>query len=249
MLIRHTDKIRWIKEIDPQIFPDFGKNNTKKIKTLLETVADSAITHSFELLTREHIAWFEHLYNTNLATKHNPNPFDVYATTLGKEKMVHTYYILILRENGVPVGGTIFTLRPERLSMVYRTYHADWVAHTYKCTPALYAEFLATEHALAQDKRYLVHGVDSNPYGVHSHVGVAIFKLATGCHAEIKSVYQITESDLDALPHNSLVLVYPETGKHITDAYLIGTAETALKYEQLFKYPEQLHVTLYTPTV
>lgn len=249
MLVSHTTKQRWIKSISPSIFPDFGKNNSKKIQLLLATVGTSVITHSCELLTPDHIEWFEKKYNTILATKHNPRPFDVYATTLGKEKILFPYYILTIFENALPIGGTIFVLRPDRLSMVYRTYPSDWIQTNYKCSPALYAEFLATEYALAQNKPRLVHGIDFNPYGVHSHVGVAIFKLSVGCHAQIKSIYEKMETDLNTLPYNSLLLAYPTNGSRITEAFLIGDEETAHKYEQLFKYPDQLHVTLYTPTL
>lgn len=249
MVIQHTDKHRWIKVIDPLIFPDFGKNNTKKIQALLSGISASNVTHLFEPLTPTHIEWFEKLYNANLATKHNPRPYDVFATTLGKDVIVHPYFIVTLLENETPIGGTIFTLRKDRLSMVYRTYPADWSQNNFKCSPALYAEFLATEYALLQGKPKLVHGVDANPYGVNSHVGVAIFKLSTGCHAEIKSAYLKTESDLNTLPYNSLVLAHPTLGNRITDAFLIGDAATALKYEQLFKYPEQLNITLFTPSL
>ena len=172
MHIYHSAKQRWIKTISPSIFPDFGKNNSKKIQTLLDSVATSSITHSFDLLTENHIEWFENKYNTILATKHNPHPFDVYATTLGKEKIMFPYYILTVFENSIPVGGTIFVMRPDRLSMVYRTYASEWLHNNFKCTPAIYAEFLATEYALQHNKQNLVHGIDFNPYGVHSHVGL-----------------------------------------------------------------------------
>lgn len=249
MIIQHTDKHHWIKVIDPLIFPDFGKNNTKKIQALLSGVSSSDVTHLFEPLTPAHIEWFDKLYTVHLATKHNPRPYNVFDTTLGKDIIVHPYFILTLLENGTPIGGTIFTLRKDRLSMVYRTYPADWAQNNFKCSPALYAEFLATKYALAQNKPRLVHGVDTNPYGVNSHVGVAIFKLSTGCHAEIKSTYLKTESDLNTLPYKSLVLAYPISGNRITDAFLIGDTTTASQYEQLFKYPEQLKITLFTPSL
>lgn len=249
MLVSHATKQRWIKSISPSIFPEFGKNNSKKIQTLLTTLKTSSITHSFELLSTDHIEWFEQKYNTILATKHNPRPFDVYATTLGKEKILFPYYILTVFENEIPIGGTIFVLRTDRLSMVYRTYPPDWTHNNFKCSPALYAEFLATEYALAQNKPRLAHGIDFNPYGVHSHVGVAIFKLSIGCHAEIQSMSDVTETDLNTLPYNSLLLTKPTHGNRITEAFLIGDSETTVKYEQLFKYPDQLLVTLYTPAV
>ena len=249
MVITHTEKHRWIKKIDSFILNDFGKNNTKKIQALLSDVATSTITYSFSLLTKEHVDWFESLYNANLATKHNPQPYDVYKTTLGKDVINHPYYILSLTEQGTHIGGTIFTLRKDRLSMVYRTYPSTWIHNTFKCSPALYAEYLATEYAVLQNKPYLVHGIDFNPYGVHSNVGVAIFKLSIGCHPEIKSEYPLIHTDLNSLPFNSLILEAPVPGTHITEAYLIGDDETAQKYEQLFKYPERLHINLYTPTV
>ena len=247
MVISHAEKHRWIKEIHPAIFPDFGKNNTKKLQSLQKDISISTITHSFELLSEAHIKWFGELYNANLATKHNPRPYNVYDTTLGKDVVIHPYHILTLYEHGAPIGGTIFTLRKDRLSMVYRTYPSQWIQNSFKCSPALYAEFLATEYALLNQKPFLVHGVDLNPYGVHSHVGVAIFKLSTGCHPEIMPSYPIIETDLTTLPFNSLILVAPLSGNIITQGYLIGNEETAQKYEQLFKYEKQLQVTLFTP--
>jgi hypothetical protein len=249
MLVTHTDKHRWIKKIDPEIFPDFGKNNTKKIKSLLEKLPTTTITHTITLLTPEDIIWFEAHYNTNISAKHNPKPYDVYATTLGKEVINFPYYILSLFENGEPIGGTIFTLRPDRLSMVYRTYPSDWNNAQEKCTPALYAEYLATAYALEQNRPYLVHGRDLNPYGVNSHVGVAIFKMSIGCYPDIKTTVTKTESDLNMLPYGSLLLIHPTEGIRITKGYLIGDAETAQRYEQLFKYPHLLDVTLYTPNI
>lgn len=249
MIIKHPTKHRWIKKIDPAIFPDFGKNNTKKIKSLLETVSKTNITHTFELLKTEHIDWFEKHYHANLATKHNPKPYNVYDTTLGKETIIYPYYILSLFEDNEPIGGTIFTLREDRLSIVYRTYPSNWLHHSYKCSPSLYAEFLITEHALDKHLPHLVHGRDFNPYGVHSHVGVAIFKLSAGCYPDIKTAMTVAESDLDTLPYGSLLLEYPESGSKINRAYLIGDTVTAQKYEQLFKYPKQLSIVLYTPKI
>lgn len=249
MIIRHTLKHRWIKKIHPQILPDFGKSNTKRITTLLDTLHTSTISHSIKLLEPDDIVWFEHHYNVNLAKKHNPKPHDVYKTTLGKDNIVYPYYILSLFENNEPVGGTIFTIREDRLSMVYRTYSSNWKHHSFKCSPALYAEYLATAHALEQNVAYLVHGKDPNPYGINSHVGVAIFKLSTGCHPDINITILIKETDLDTLPFGSLLLEQPTDGTRIKKAYLIGDEETAKKYEQLFKYPSQLEVVLYTPTI
>ena len=249
MIIKHADKHRWIKAINPDIFSDFGKNNTKKITSLLATLTDTTITHTFTLLTEADTIWFTQLYTTNLASKHNPKPHNVYETTLGKPVMKFPYYILTIFEQGKPIGGTIFTLRTDRLSMVYRTYASDWCIEKSKCSPALYAEYLATKFAQDQHLPYLVHGRDQNPYGVNSHVGVAIFKLSVGCSADLTIIHTINETDLNTLPYGSLLLTYPDNTVNITAGYLIGDEETASKYEQLFKYPEQLLVTLFTPTL
>ncbi|MFN3692645.1 MAG: hypothetical protein ACK4SL_00925 [Candidatus Paceibacteria bacterium] len=249
MKITHADKHRWIKYIHPDILPDFGKNNTKKITVLLNQIDSAEISHTITPATNEDIQWFEAMYLKNLQDKHNPKPHNIFKTTLGKEVIKYPYFILTLREKGQLVGGTIFTMRPDRLSIAYRTYPLSWLQHQTKCSPALYAEYIITAYALDNDLSILVHGVDHNPYGVNSHIGVAIFKLAVGCYPDIVTTHSLCESDLQMLPFGSLVLLYPESGERITKAYLIGDTSTAEKYEQVFKYPQQLQVTLYTPTL
>ncbi len=249
MQITYADKQRWLKNINPDIFPDFGKNNTKKLQSLFSFLNESEINYTVDLMAEVDVYQFESLYQKNLMNKHNPKPHNIHQTTLGKDVIKFPYYILSLFEGKKMLGGTIFTLRDDRLSIAYRTYQSTWDFATHKCSPALYAEYLITSVALEKGYTKLAHGIDFNPYGINSHIGVAIFKLSVGCCPDIETTHIHSEIDLDTLPYGSLILEYPKTNKKITRAYLVGDSSTAEKYEQVFKYPKQLEVTLYTPTV
>lgn len=247
MRIQYADKQKWVKVLREDILSDFGKNGRKKVQRLLRDMDLYSITHQFAELDQKYLDWFIPLYQERIYSKENPNTYDIYATTLGKKNPTYAYYGLTLLEKGVPVGGTIFTLRKDRLSITYRSYLPDWMQHTdIACSPSLYAEYLITQHAKDNGKRKLVHGSDRNPYGLHSSIGIAIFKLSVGCIPFTQITAENKEIELDDITKNILVLELPKEKRRITTAYLYTSYADENKFEQLYKYDEHLHIeTIY----
>lgn len=238
-----ADKHIWVKKIEDNILGSFGKNNTTKLNKLYSSLPSTTITYKIEELTREHLDWFIPLYNAHIATKTNPHIFNIMETTIGKTIIEYPYSILYILESGTPIGGIVFTTREDRISIAYRTFINKWAHHTFNCSPALYAERVIAEYALHMDKQLLVHGKDRNPYGLHSSIGVAIFKLSVGCHPQVPKKFDLHTVYVANIKTDALILEYPkDEGAIITKGYLIATAESAQTWIQATKYPEVLNV-------
>lgn len=246
MRVTYANNHTWRKTIHPEILPDFGKSNAKKISKLLPEVAKLGITTETKPLEAEFFTWFSPLYDSLIVSRKNFGGYDIVGSTLGNETAKHPYYSFTLAIDGQPFGGAIFTLREDRLSLVYRAFPSQFPDHfKTRCTPALLAEYRFHELALAHGKPKLAHGADKNPYGLNSAIGLAIFKLSVGCRPYLQKTYEVNELDVSQLQEDVLVLELPEDGKAITRATLACTKERLPKYEQLFKYPAQLHVDVY----
>lgn len=242
MKVTYASHHKWTRRILDDLLTPFGKNNTYRLRTTLKNIGDSTITHEFAPLTDETLEWFQPLYQKTISSKNNPKLFDIRSTTIGKVSK-YKYYSLTLFEENNPVGATIFSERNSVLSIAYRIYPNSWTKSNLQANPALYAEYLVNEYGLNGGFKTLSHGRDRNPYGINSHIGLAIFKLSLGCTAQLpKAEYEIKTLDLDDINQDILILKYPTEGEQITEAILYVSEENLPKYIQITKYPERLSV-------
>jgi len=238
-----SSKHRWVKKIHPEILPDFGQNGTKKISKLLSNIDNTTINYTFSPLDEHFFTWFTPQYENQVGMKKNFSGHNVINLTLRRENKKYSYFSLTVLESGQPVGGAIFTLRKNRLSVAFRIFKPDWGENpTVRCSPALFAEYLLARHAKENNLGHLAHGVDKNPYGIHASIGLAIFKLSVGCHPEVTLNHEVKEINISECPPDALILEYPTESRIITNATLITTTEALTKCEQLFKYEHLLRV-------
>ncbi len=243
MYHEYPERINWIKSIHPDIFPDFGKNASKKIKTILASDEHESLSCEFQLLTEDFFIWFLPLYNDLVATRKNFIQQDIVTETLENAKSKYPYYCFTLSEAGLPIGGAIFTLREDRLSLVYRAIQPVFSTFNSRCSPALYSEYQLTKYALDNKLHKLVHGSDPNLYGMNLAIGIAIFKLSVGCKPTLSKTpvkESIMQSDIET---NTLLLSFPPTeSNHVNEAFLVTTENDLKKYEQLLKYEHLLKI-------
>jgi len=238
-----SNKHKWIKQIHPDILPDFGKSGSKKIKHLLEKISSTNITYHFSPLTNDFFNWFTPQYNKQVGSKKNFSAHNIVDKTLHRSNKIYPYYSLTVLESSKPVGGVIFTLRKGHLSVAFRVFKPTWEDNlAFRCSPSLFAEYLLAQHALKNNLENLVHGVDRNPYGMNASIGLAIFKLSVGCHPEVCIKHEINKLDTTKYLTDTLVLEYPTDSKVIKKATLITTPENLPKYNQLMKYEHLLKV-------
>ncbi len=242
MVISYPSHITWIKHCtDAEVLHNFSRSTRQKLQSTIPKVS-TLIRHAIEPIGPDFFQWFRPLYESNLVRKNNPNIFPLEALLAVKQK---TYQALTLYENEVPMGATIFVITAKgNLSTVYRAYRPGWQQQTLRASPALYAEYLLEREARRSDCERILHGRDRNPYGLHSGIGVALFKLSIGCVPYVSTQHTREEIDLTEIHQDIAVFVYPGLGvSRISNAYLSTTSQTAAQWLGITKYPEQVLVT------
>jgi|GEM_PF-2197896 len=242
MKITYASHHKWSKPVVGDNFPLFGKNNQNRLHSTLNNIENTNITHEFSPLTNETLNWFIPLYQETISTKTNPKIFDIRDTTINKNS-IYKYYSLVLFENNVAIGATIFSERDTILSIAYRIYPNNWVDNKLRAGPSFYAEYLLNSYASQKGFKLISHGRDRNPYGLNSHIGLAIFKLTVGCTASLlNSSYEVKNIDLDEIDRDVLIFKHPTESRQITEGVLYASEENVHKYTQVTKYPEKLLV-------
>jgi hypothetical protein len=191
MQVTYPSHHSWLKDITPGLEINFSGRVAKKIKATLPLLEKAAITYTISPLSEDFLHDFMPMYNQKIGTKANVLEQDVATKTLYNTKSPFPYYCLSLRENNEFVGGTIFSLRPDKVSFAYRTFNTHWnVAESLKASPALIGEYAVTEFAANQELTSIMHGKDRNPYGLNASIGLASFKLSVGCRPSVPRDYR-----------------------------------------------------------
>lgn len=245
MHITHATAHKWQKAVYEDPFLAFGKNAQARLRSTLKNIDTTSIETRIAPLDHTFLDIFIPIYEARIHEKANPVVFDIREKTLGRPERAHMYYSMLLLEDNVPLGGTVFSVRDDRLSIAYRTYAHAWNTAQLTANPSLYTEYAISKHAYDLGKQRIIHGKDRNPYGLHSNIGLAAFKLSVGCQPMKSKVYELRELDTEALQTDALVLEYPgDTEDKITKAYLVVTKETEPQWTQVTKYPERLVVQI-----
>ena len=244
MQITYPSHHRWMRDISKGVEIGFSGRIIKMVTESLPLLSHYGVVSKIEPLTDDFFEEFTPAYIENIGNKANAMVHDVRAKTLGNHNGAILYFGLSLHENGEYIGGTIFSLRSDRVSYAYRTFHRNWNAATLKANPAIIAEHIVAVFAYNQGKTIISHGKDRNPYGPNSAIGMAGFKLSVGCRPSnvTNGTYDIHTLDTDTLTEDCFILEQPKEGTDITKAYLVTTRENEHKYLQVTKYPEQLTV-------
>lgn len=245
MIISYPSHHTWTKTLTTDAFAGFGKNHLARLKTTLRKIDTSSVSYSIEPLTPENLEWFIPLYTATVMTKNNPKVNDIFGSTLGKAGS-HPYYILIIKENSVMIGATIYATRKTSLSFAYRIYPNKWTQNNLPAGPSLYAEYLLGAWAIENGYLKISHGKDRNPYGINANIGLALFKLSVGCAVELPTgEYEILSLDTDDITTDILVFEQPkDTERKITQAYLYVQKETLAKYESIKKYDHTITTSI-----
>lgn len=233
---------RWQCALTEDPTEHFSPRTAGKIRTALALLEKVGVSYEIAPLSEEFLTQFMPLYTEHIGGKANALIHDVHEKTLGKEASSFPYYSLSLFEQGVFIGGTIFSLRPDRISFAYRTFNQSWNQANLKISPAYIGEYALSEFGSAHKLPIISHGKDRNPYGLNAAIGLATFKLSVGCHPYVPENVEVKTLDTETLTQDALILTYPTEGSLINHAYLVTLPENEHKYIQVTKYPDQLTV-------
>lgn len=244
MIITHTNGHRWVKAVTQDPFSDFGRNTQARLRSTLKKIELYSVTYEIKELDEEFLSWFIPLYEARINEKSNPRVFDIRKKTLYR-RVPKQYYSLVLKEAGIPIGGTVFSLSDDTLSIAYRTIANNWTQAELQANPSSYTEYVISLYAASLNKKFIVHGKDRNPYGLYSSIGLANFKLSAGCSPEKPKKFKMMTTDTDTLTVDVLILEYPkDSSDQITKGYLIASKESIEKWTQVTKYPSSLQVDI-----
>ena len=248
MEIRIANSHKWEKKVHLDPLSYFGKNAREKLRSTINKIDSFQIQSTIKPVDAEFLDWFLPMYQTRILEKKNPKIFDIKEKTfINPSKQ---YFSLELYEDNLPLGATIFSISQEgrNFSIAYRTYRKSWLSAKLSANPSLYTEYLAGIAAVERNCELITHGRDRNPYGINSNIGLAAFKLMTGCQPKKSKKYGLELFDTTNIHVDSLVLEYPAEPSmlEIKKAYLLTTEENEHKWEAVKKYPDRLLVeTLY----
>jgi hypothetical protein len=244
MQVTYPSHHRWMRDISAGVDIGVSGRIVKLITRSLPLLEENGVVAKIEPLHEGFFDEFTPMYIENIGKKNNAIVFDVKATTLGKADNIFPYFGYSIHENGKYIGGTIFSLRKDRVSYAYRTFEKNWFEAKLPANPALIGEHMIAEFARNQGINLLSHGKDRNPYGLNSAIGMAIFKLSVGCHPSnvTEGSYEIHTIETGEINEDCLILEQPKEGTDITKAYLVTSRDNEHKYLQVTKYPNQLKV-------
>lgn len=243
MTLQIPNKIRWQKPVLEDSLACYRPKIQKRMRGTLSKLPQTTITHSFEPLTDEAIAWFQPLYDATIGNKPNSVLYDIRTTTLEKNPSI-PYMILTIYEDEAKIGATIFSMRKDRINVAYRVFQQKWQAHTLQINPTLYSDYLVTDYARAHSLHFVSHGKDRNPYGINAAIGLATFKLSAGCTAFLPQEYDILEIEEHKITSDALIFLHPKETKQITDAILYTTPERVTHYDQLMSYADRVSIEI-----
>ncbi len=244
MVIIHASHHSWFKSMLADSLLHYGKSDQKRLAKALTQAPLHSVKAVFGKADDAFFEWFIPRYNETITQKNNPLVFDVRGTTVDKPESKSVYKTLTLWQGDTIVGGCIFSCWEERYSIAYRIYNRSWPQSELSAHPALYGEYLMDEYTRTHHKATLTHGLDRNPYGINSAIGLAMFKLSVGCSAKLRHNHlERFEIDTDTLTTDALILHYPTIGELITEATLVCSEATLPKYSQLFTYTDRIKIT------
>lgn len=248
MKITHANKHQWVKYITADCLQNYGKSDKKRITKALDSLAEHNIEYRFEIANDVFFDWFTPLYTSSLLAKNSDAIYDVKAATVGKPNTILIHKTLTVLQDGVPVGGCIFSTWKDRYSIAFRMFRPSWSTPLRIASPALLGEYFLDQYSFENNKKLLIHGEDRNPYGIHSAIGVANFKLAVGCYPQLPVTYTTVETDTDNLAQDTLLLHLPNSGKRITESTLVITTNSTTQYDQLRSYQDRINIHTYNLT-
>jgi hypothetical protein len=231
----------WVRRVSHDPFAPFGKHACAKLRSVFESHETPIFEVRIAPLTESFLDTFIPFYEAHIREKTHPHIFPIRENVLHSRKTHH--FSLSLTEGENFVGGTIFSCTERTLSIAYRAYTDTWDHTNIHASPALVAEYLLNVYAHEHAHITIIHGKDRNPYGTHSSIGVAIFKLSVGFYPFHIQKEEAVVLDTDTLTEDALILLPPKEPCHrITNALLFTTPKTEHEWVQVTKYPHQLQV-------
>ena len=238
MELLYPTKQLWRKTVSPDT-PALSGKKLKRLNQLLKNQQLLGITHEIKALDESYLEWFLPFYEAGIQSKNNGHVYDVKERTLDNVGSKYPFLALEIKQNGLRVGGSIFSCRDKSGSVAFKMYQPGWNSGNAQLTPSQFSEHLMYQWALENQKPFLLHGQDRNPYGLNSAIGLCEYKLSVGYIPMLPKKAEVANLQTEEINQDILCFLLPEKGKRLSkNAVLLCNQETLPKYEKLQKYQD-----------
>lgn len=218
----------------------FGKKTAQRIRSACTRLETTNWAFSIDDVDEAYIDRFLPLYHANIATKDNPQFFNVKEKVLKSPK--NTPYQAISLHNGSKYhGGFIFGVREDCLSAAYKVFPKE-LDIPLPINITFVAEYYFYKYALMQKKAFVYHGLGMNCFGQNASIGLAMFKLQAGALPIVsKQTHNqiIQQFDWDGAADT---LIFEGNESQLKKGKLFLTGKNPIeKYSILLNHPE-LHI-------
>jgi len=181
------EKVAWKLGISnsTSIFEHISKSTRAKIKKSLKIYKELGYSFEFEEITEKNIDLFVNIYTQNILSKKNPKIFNIKEYLDDHAAKDKEYVHLCAYKNDIYIGGCILAIKKDIINFAFKVFPLEDKGGDLNLT--LLVEYFVFEKALELNKNYIFHGADSNLYGEHSNIGLAMFKLSLGHYPFISS--------------------------------------------------------------
>ncbi len=160
------------------------------------------------------------LYKENVMKKNSPMVIDIKEKIIDHPSHQFPYEALSLYLDNEFLGGVIFSIREDSLSIAFKTFPTK-LSFSVGSSVTMLADYYLMKHAIELHKNYVSLGKDRNLYGLNSAIGLAMYKLRLGALP-----YASSKEDNSFLKEFN----WDESG----DILMFSAAEKGAKVEKIF---------------
>lgn len=163
----------------------FSKKIAKRIRRGITYLENAGYTFVTEPVDDAYIDLFFPLYKENILQKDNPHVFDVKTELQKRATEGFPIEAVSLYKGTTYLGGVIYRILDEQLTINYRVFLREFDVKT-PIGASMIADYFVYKKAIELHKTTVSHGRDRNLYGLHSGLGLPLFKLHAGAKPKIK---------------------------------------------------------------
>lgn len=163
----------------------FSKKIAKRIRRGITYLESAGYKFVIEPVDDTYIDLFFPLYKENILQKDNPHVFDVKTELQKRATEGFPIEAVSLYKGNTYLGGVIYRILDEQLTINYRTFLKEFDVKT-PIGASMIADYFVYKKAIELHKSTVSHGRDRNLYGLHSGLGLPLFKLHAGAKPKIR---------------------------------------------------------------
>lgn len=234
--IVQSPRVEWFMDITaPTLQERFVGNHRRKLKKTYEQVAHLGITFEYApVVTRELFLQFLSVYRDIIGHKEHPR-FRLSENSFDDLQKYPLHGVWVFR-NGEFLGGSLI-----------RDY-GEYYAISYSAFPQFDRKELETglgaplfdqayQRSVAEGRKKISYGMDTNMYGFHLSTGLLEYKLSIGCAPASKDLDGLTLQTVFIMRTDAHTLAWYEEGMKLS----VATNVSQNDLKQHFSHAESAH--------